>query len=188
MRRVECIEARQQLDSVVELRVRDQNGHGIWLPMLGYRGIRSHLPTTALRDVVERAPEEIVEATLPPLAQSLLAPLIARFLSAQQVQDSMPITRQAPSPSVGQPGCPPQTAGQHSMYDYCSDLWSPRRDSSYLRANPTNRQSTKRWTAWQRNAASEVLFDISSMDRTVPRLTPTGSWTARSRHGQTVLH
>eukprot|EP00961_Rhodomonas_salina_P277786 3753730-Rhodomonas_salina.1 len=26
------------------------------------------------------------------------------------------------------------------------------------------------------------------MDRTVPRLTPTGSWTARSRHCQTVLH
>eukprot|EP00961_Rhodomonas_salina_P027655 373723-Rhodomonas_salina.1 len=64
--------------------------------MLGYRGIQSHLLTTALRDVVERAPEEIVEATLPPLALSLLAPLIASFLSAQQVQDSMPITCQDP--------------------------------------------------------------------------------------------
>eukprot|EP00961_Rhodomonas_salina_P087926 1182839-Rhodomonas_salina.2 len=68
MRLVECIKAHQQLDSAVELRVQDQNGQCIWLPMLGYLGIQSHLPTTALRDVVEREPEEIVETTLPPLA------------------------------------------------------------------------------------------------------------------------
>eukprot|EP00961_Rhodomonas_salina_P202905 2737398-Rhodomonas_salina.1 len=62
--------------------------------MLGYLGIRSHLLTTVLRDVVERAPEEIVETTLPPLARSQLAPLIARFQSAQQ--DSLAAPREQP--------------------------------------------------------------------------------------------
>eukprot|EP00961_Rhodomonas_salina_P194457 2625271-Rhodomonas_salina.4 len=168
MRQVECTEARQQLDSAVELHVRDQNGHCTWLPMRGYRGILSHLPTTELRDVVKRAPEEIPNRSRTACLSPVKLPRLAWDSPAALCEQQGSTLCMTMAPIFGPRAQTPPISE--------STLPTVNLPSNGLHGSATRLQwSSSTPVQWTEQCLGSHLLDY-------------WVWTARSRHGQTALH
>ena len=178
---IECTTVHIAPDETVTLIGTDPSGHELSFPIRGYRGVRSQLPPTAMRDQTHRPSTRICRAQCSPYQWDQLKPHRTRLHAALNILPAVPL------PAPGAHAAPHAlSTGQQSLHTYGSTQPTLGDTTTNPRFQPINLQSEQPWARRQRLPASTLTFDTSTMDPT-PLCLPQGSWTAEARHGQAWL-
>ena len=156
-----------------------QNTHTtITLPLDGYHGVRTFLPPMPLSNLSPPPPSRLSRSQHTAADWQLFAPARLRYHSASALMSAPPPPPSPPSTHLPPPN--PTTLTHHFAHPPTIDPDNP----TFTNFRQKHLQSASSWHACQRSTS--VQFDLRTMDLR-DACPPQGTWTAKTRHGQTVL-
>ena len=177
-----CREAFVDANEEVQVAMRvDNTDEEFTVGVSGYRGIRAHLTPTPVGVQAQRAAERVSEEECSPAQWASFASHRARLGKVQEGQER---TMQ----HIVHAGVdhPPSKAGQQTMHAFAQSAPS-RQFGTVGYVRDSDQQSAQPWSRHQRpSTVGNIQVDLSTMLPT-PACPAQGSWTATSRHGQSII-
>ena len=179
---MQVVHASQAARANPVVRLRGADGRCISVNVSGYHGLRTFLTAAPVRSQALRPPEWIERAECSERQWEAFA------LPRRRWEEAALCLAHAPPPALAPPAqalCAPNKSKITAYFPSAQPLDDPSLDAP--RQIAFDRQSEARWSAFNRSAAVEISFDLTTMDLRPATLPDRGTWTVAARHGQAVL-